>query len=486
MAALTPSEHRLHPVALIFGLWGQVRELGFTLLAAFLAARSSGATLEIATAIATIPVLGVAIARLLTYRFRYDQGELVIRHGLAFRNERRIPFAKIQNLDSRETPLHRLTGTVAVRVETGTAGEAEAELVAITRTLFDELARALTTEPRAPTTDADQSDDGELLLALDRREVILAGLLHGHGGVMVAVIVAIGDQVGQGVDFSIVRGITESLTGGVAAGPALVERLLLLVLGFVVVLRVFSVLVALVRFHGHTVRIVGTELHITQGLLTRSHTTTPLNRIQTVTVREGPLHRLAGRVRVQLTTAGGGGTGIAATREIVAPVLAASRADALVQRLLPGITDASTPWRHATARARGRAFRRVLATGLPMLVLGWWLHPVFGGAVLVAGAVAVPLALGRVGRFGYRADPARLVLTDGWLWRRTVHVRSNRMQSTGWSASPFDRRAGMAVFRVDTAGMDAAGVVLPYLGAADAAELHAHYFTAASGRAFGG
>lgn len=484
MPALTPSEHRLHPIALVFGLGGQLRELGFTLLAAFLAARGSGATLEIATAIAAIPVLGVAIARLLTYRFRFDRDELVIRHGIVFRRERRIPFARIQNLDSRETPLHRVTGTVAVRIETGTAGEAEAELVAIPRDVFDAMVLAVAAEPRASTATAPGTEQGEVLLTLNRSEVILAGLLHGHGGVMVAAILAIISQFGQSADLAIFRAITGPLTGDGTVGLALLGRVALTVLAFVIVLRVFSVLVALVRFHGHEVRILGAELHMVQGLFTRAHTTTPLNRIQTVTVRQGPWHRLAGMVRVQIATAGGGGTGAAATREIVAPVLAESAASGLIERLLPSALSVPAVWDHAMVRARGRTVRRVLVTGLAATALGWWVQPALGAMLLVGTLVWLLAALGRVRRFGYQARPDRLVLADGWIWRRTVHVPIGRMQSTGWSASPFDRRAGMAVFWVDTAGKDVAGVTLPHLAVGEAEILHARYFTAASGTAF--
>lgn len=480
----TPSEHRLHPVALVFGLWGQLRELGFTLLAAFLAARSTGATLEIATAIATVPVLGVALTRLLTYRYGFDRDELVIRYGLVFRRERRIPLARIQNLDSRETPLHRLTGTVAVRVETGTAGEVEAELVAVPRAVFDEMMRAVAVETPASVRPDGEVDEGEVVLALDEREVVLAGVLHGHGGVIIAALVALVGQVSEGSETGVLRAVTGSLVGGTPIGFALAERLLLVVAGFLIVLRILSVIVALVRFHGHEVRIVGSELRTTQGLFTRSRTITPLGRIQTVTVRQGPLHRLTGRVRVQITTAGGKGTGLASTREVVAPVLRVDRSDALVRRLLPGMPTEPAEWHHAAPRARGRAIRRVGFTTLPLLALGWWLSPPLVITMLVASCVAILVALGRIREFAYQAEADRLVLSDGWLWRRTVYVPSNRIQSTGWRASPFDRRAGMAAFRVDTAGQDAAGLRLPYLAAVDAEALQVRYYTAASGPAF--
>ena len=50
----------------------------------------------------------VAIAHYVSLRYRYEPAEMVIRTGLLFRNERHIPYARIQNLDAVQNVLHRL------------------------------------------------------------------------------------------------------------------------------------------------------------------------------------------------------------------------------------------------------------------------------------------------------------------------------------------------------------------------------------------
>ena len=75
-----------------------------------------------------VPAMVFSIVRYLTFRLRYDERELVIRTGLIFRNERHIPFSRIQNVDAIQNVFHRLFGVAEVRVETGGGKEEEAKL----------------------------------------------------------------------------------------------------------------------------------------------------------------------------------------------------------------------------------------------------------------------------------------------------------------------------------------------------------------------
>ena len=71
------------------------------------------------------------------------------------------------------------------------------------------------------------------------------------------------------------------------------------------VVRVLSMVWATVRLHGFRLTRAGEDLRIEYGLLTHIVATIPLRRIQTLTLREGPLHRLVGRVSARVDTAGG-------------------------------------------------------------------------------------------------------------------------------------------------------------------------------------
>ena len=86
-----------------------------------------------------VPATVASIARYLSFRLRYDEHELVIRSGLIFRNERHVPFSRIQNVDAVENMFHRLLGVVEVRLETGSGKEEEARLSVLPRAALEEL-----------------------------------------------------------------------------------------------------------------------------------------------------------------------------------------------------------------------------------------------------------------------------------------------------------------------------------------------------------
>ena len=74
--------------------------------------------------------------------------------------------------------------------------------------------------------------------------------------------------------------------------------------------------------HGFRLLRAGDDLRLEYGLLTRVTATIPIHRIQALTIQEGPLHRLCGRVTIRVDTAGGEGQGAAqAQRQRLAPIL---------------------------------------------------------------------------------------------------------------------------------------------------------------------
>ena len=81
------------------------------------------------------------------------------------------------------------------------------------------------------------------------------------------------------------------------------------------------------------------DLRVDYGLLTKISGTIPLQRIQTLTISESPLHRLFGRVSVHVDTAGGHGGEVQQTRrEPIAPLVTRRNLAALIDSLMPAVT----------------------------------------------------------------------------------------------------------------------------------------------------
>lgn len=494
-----PSEHRLHPVALLLFIGGQFKEVALA-LAAWLAATwfgdggfALGGTLIVA-AVAGAIVFVPSLARLLTFRFAYGAGELVLRWGLLFRHERHIPFQRIQNLDARETLLHRATGTVKVLIETGGgAGEAEATIEAVPRAAFELMRSRVLTDPATPQ--AAEAGSGTTLVALGPRELILTGLILNRGMIVVGGLLATAAELGFGDRLleawlgedpagGTTRTAMELLSGARTLDPAEVAIGVGALMLFLVLVRIFSMALTMVRYHEHRLVLIADDLRVSYGLLTRVSNTTPRRRIQTVTIREGPWHRLAGRVTIQAVTAGGSLEGHVASREMLAPLVRREAITELLAAIVPGTSNRAAAWNRAAPAARRRAFRRNL--------IGWS-APLVGAAyvgvpalALVAALAAWSLAasLGRVRRFAWQEIGDLLVLRTGWIWRRTTFVRHDRIQGVVATASPFDRHHRMQRVAVDTAGITTASLELPYLTEENARALTERLAAGAASTAF--
>ena len=93
-----PSEQRLHPLSFLFTIGSSLKSLVIPILLLLFAASSN--RYEQWFAVFVIPYTVVALIRYFGFRYRFDDDELVIKTGFIFRNERHIPYARIQNIGS--------------------------------------------------------------------------------------------------------------------------------------------------------------------------------------------------------------------------------------------------------------------------------------------------------------------------------------------------------------------------------------------------
>jgi putative membrane protein len=225
---------------------------------------------------------------------------------------------------------------------------------------------------------------------------------------------------------------------------------------------------------------LGEDLRTEYGLLTRVTASIPLRRVQTVTVRESPLQRLAKRMSVRVETAGGQATpGQPQLREWLAPIIRRTAVPALVREVLPGVELEALEWQPL----RPRAFRR--AVKLPLVFAVVMTLPFaagLGSAGHWAGLAVLPLAAACMAAMTWKyiqhtqwaATEHTLAFRSGWLWRTVVVVPVVKIQVVGRIESPFDRRAAMARLRVDTAGgpVGMHRIAIPYLARETATDLY--------------
>lgn len=500
------SERRLHPYSIAFAFLTQIRLFIVPGLVVFLGAqRSDGDWWQPWMMLFIVPNAGFAVLRYFTYRYRYDESELVIRSGLLFRRERHIPYARIQNIDAVQNLLHRLLNVVDVRIETGGGSTAEATMSVLPQSALAEMRdRVFAGRHAAPSDQTDPAAAAPAavatpLLQLDTRELILCGFIENRGAVLIAMAFGLVFELGL-LDRilsplvgepSMERGVLRNLIRGVISNATISwGRIALIIVAFVgllILIRLFSMAWAVVRLHGFTLTLVDDDARRQFGLLTRVAQTIPLRRIQAFTVREGPWHRWFRRVAVKVSTAGGRleEQSANADREYVAPILRREWLDGFASALI-GVTLSGTAWQAPHPAAFRREIKGWLVTaailcGLAALYLRWDVWPL----VPIALTWAVVGARQTVKHLGWAQTDEAVLFKSGWLWRQLVVVRLAKIQTVTLHHSPFDRRTEMARVHVDTAGASGGSVInIPYMPRDAAAALYTRLSAEAAQRQF--
>lgn len=459
-----PGDRRLHPWSWLFVLLGSLRQFVVPLgaLVVFGGRREDGYQLA-AAGVAVLVLAAVSVWRYFTYRFRIEGDSLVIRSGLLERSLRQVPFSRIHNVELRQTLLHRLFDVAEVRLESagGTRPEAQMRVLQLDDALaLERLIRHRAPDPAAAAGPSSQEDDGAVLLALPLPELVRLGLISNRGMVVVGAAFALAWQVLEDNAFKRafellrlqVSGVAGQLEGRWIATALAATGLLLLALA---VLRLFSVLLAIVRYHGFALREHGRRLTVERGLFSRVRSSVRRRRIQAWTLRETVLHRLFARRSLSIDIAGAqAGNGDGQPREVheLAPIATPTACEALLRHLLDGAQWPPPGWQalHPRAWLRLVLGDAVFAAGLAG-VLCWHF-----GAWGLSGLLWLPwgwlLALRHARFAGYHVDDRLVAVREGWWSRHWRFAEIDKLQALQLRQSPLDRRFGMASVWLDTAG----------------------------------
>lgn len=480
-----PSDRRLHPLSVIFNLGKQATGLIVPFLLFLAGSRSENVVWELFGVIFLVPYTLAAVGRYVTYRYRYDPDEMVIRSGLFFRNERHIPYARIQNIEAVQNVAHRLFRVVEVRVQTGGVDEPEATMTVLGVDALEEMRRRVFADRPAVAASghpeqemaAAEAGEGRTVLRLPARELLLSGFIENRGMLVVAAASGLLWQFEAapefferylGERFSPHR-VTERVFTAISTTGVPLEWILLAGVGLVLFLlltRILSMGWTFVRLYGFRAERTHDAVRVEFGLLTRMTTTIPLKRVQQLTIRETPLHRLTGRSSVRVKTAGGAGEDrTARQREWLAPIIRRSDLPAFLDAVLPGVALADFEWQRVHPRAFRRAFTRSAAVALVVTAASAgiirWYSLVLLPVLLAFAALRARLY---VRSLGWATTANAVGFRRGAFWRYVTLARFTKIQAVSLLETPFDRRHRMARLMVDTAGAgEAYNIAVPYL-----------------------
>lgn len=474
------AERRLHPLSWLFSLISQLKQFALPIVVLLFTGQRNDNDLWGLIGVGALVL--VSIAQYFTYRYRIESDGVVIRSGLFQRSLRHIPFARIQNVTLHQTLLHRLFKVAEVRLESAGAAKPEGQMRVLQLRAAHELEQLIRAHgsklgAAAPHKGDSAPAEVETWLALSTAEVVRLGLINNRGVLVIGGLFAVLAQAGNNVIGKLFNAIGDWLSGQASAMQLsivamAIGALLLLVLALVA-LRLFSVLIALLQFHGFRLTHDAGRLRVERGLLTRTRGSLPSHRIQAFSLSEGILHRWFGRRSLRVDSAVAEVVNQGSSLRDLVPLATPVVMDGIIDRLLPERAWPISGWQPLHPRAWRRKF------GAPVLV-----------TVIVALGVAIardPLALALLGLIpvwywrarvwarhsAYCIDKGLIAFRSGWLNRNWRFAETRKLQAVEWLQSPFDRRHGMATVRLDTAGASAmdGALTIPYLPEAEAREV---------------
>jgi len=454
MSSSTPAENaerRLHPVGMLLAALATVRRwfglAAFPGVAALLNGEFGMQTLLLVLLGVALIVVLSAVWGVLSWRattYRVSGGAFHLKQGVLQISERSLPLERIQSVDTVQGVVQRVFGVVGVRIEAaGGGGEPEISLSALSRTAAGALGEELTRSTSGVPTEI--PEEPAVLRRLTVRDLLLAGVTSGQIGVAASIVFGAWQAVERVLPRDFAQRLSEALL------PRTIFAFLLLLLAFALFSWILAILGTVFAHAGFTLSRSsdGKYLHIRRGLLERHESTVPLARIQAIRVVEGVLRQPFGLAALRVESAGfGAESGISTT---LFPLLPRREVRRFLRIAVP---EFAAPLDNLGPLPGGARRRYVFRSTLPVLVLAAPYAVLFFPWGLAGLLLTFPAAL--YGLLRYRAagqglDDDRFVLRFRRLARTTVVAPRGRLQSRGYSVSPFQRRLGLATLKIEVA-----------------------------------
>lgn len=470
--------------------------------------------IAIASAIVALSV----VSSVITWRTRTweltDAG-IMLRSGLVTSKQLQVPYEHIHTVNMSSNLVERVLGLMTLDLDTGAASsEGEATRIrglqagmaeALREELFRRKAAMLADQgldARVAAADASaEADDGasptapapspDACYTLTTAQLVFAALTEAR---VVAQAAAFLILIVQGinllqesalVNLSDVAGDIAVLPVALLVGAVALLLALALVVGFAV-----SFVMSLIGFAGYRAERAGGRISVERGLLSRTSHTVALERIQSISIRQGIIRQLIGYAEVRASVVGAIGSSdetSTADGVVLHPFIRLTEVDAFLASIAPDFSvvktgrvcfDSSSEEleeiglvRLPRAAARRLAFRtamKSLALAVALAGAGvflahvllsgesWSMVRLTIGALLVVMGVAVVARMMLSAVLRYRDsrighDRTRFVMVVGGVKRRTEVVLRACLQHATALASPFQQRVQVATFMTRTA-----------------------------------
>lgn len=436
-----------------------------------------------AGSVALIFLLVAGIVKWKRFVYWFEDGELRIEYGLFVKKKRYIPFDRIQSLNYTEGIFHRPLGLVKVKVETGgsgKAGQAEAELTAISREDADRIEKEMDqakyqlAEEASPVmgpaeyVETPAKKESTVLYTMSMKELLVLATTSGGIGVVISAVALFLSQFSELIPYD---AIYEEVMLFLRFGALIVALTIFLVL---VIAWIISVIMTIVANYQFTIQRDEDHIYITRGLLEKKKVSVPLKRVQGIKVSQNPLREIFGYATVLVESAGGS-VGDKDEKIRLFPLIKTGRMIPILADLFPEL-DWTPELIKAPKRSVHFFYRLDLLWLSPLFAAaGYFFYP-YGllGLILVPLVVAIGIWQHRTA--GYALAEKQLTMQFRGISKHRFFMLKKRVQVVQVTQSYFQRRKDIAsISSTIKSGMLGATATTPHMEKEDASRILAWY-----------
>ena len=413
-----------------------------------------------------------SIVRYWFFRYKIDDGSILIREGVITKTQLDIRFDRIQAINTQQNVIFRAFDLVTIKFDTAGSAKQEGHLPAIKTAFADSLKERIRRVSRGKEVLSDVENEEaaapetRTILRLNARDMIRIGLSNNRALIFLVflgpVIESLSQDVEENIDETAIASAIEagqfSLASGIGFG-------LMIVFGFLVFMAVASIIGAYLRYHNFVLVSGDNVLRSTGGLLTRHEHSVRYAKIQAVFATQNPILRLFGRLRLQAKQASSGRPG--SGKHFVIPLCEPDQLPTIADEIFgdefqsidlnPGTGDYQ--------RISPRFVRsRVILTGILPALAFTGLVSLAVGLFSLVFLLWIPLNALIVRtiyrKYGYRITEDGMLLRRGFVGYRIVAFVHRKVQRISLTQTIPQKRKGLATLRIYLAS---GSIKLPYV-----------------------
>ena len=392
----------------------------------------------------------------LTLRYRVQEGKLILKMGLVFRQARTLDPARIQNMEITQNLLHKYFNLVELKLETAGDASTKGLLSALSLEDATQLKQALQKSKRQHQY-RDNDHTAEAVLSLSWGEILLFGLSRRTVGTVV-VLSAVASEALSVMNPNDAQQMASSLTLPLFIG--------LMSISFAFS-WIWSSIQATLRYHKLKLHIDSEEITIVSGLITKRSVEIPRHKIQIIEWFEPWLRRQMGFGTLYLETAAlGMNDGEVRRSEGVIPMVEREYFAHLLETIAPTsaseVLTATTYTPHSKARfiiIFGYLFPAFFA-----MAFAWWSLELSALYLSIVAVLSIVVVIGLT-ELDFRMQqwsitPHAILSRSGYLNKRTWIVDREKIQCVYRAEDPILKILGLSQIVLQVAG---SAVYLPLI-----------------------